>query len=389
MQFRHLIALLLVTTTVLLLLVDLFLGSPMLRVGAIMTAFLAIIALVLPVRPKTPIAMASALNALWLLIAGVILAVILQVMIDLANVITLVMPIQLPYATELWAALLLAVLGVAIFVSPSVAITIGEKLFHEKWLWGTILMQTSFACASIVLASGWEALVFSPSTIVYVIAIGIGGGYLSLLIATWLAGFHLKDFSYLKFEMTSPLSTIVSTFRRSNLFAHAYRSPSIQSENPLRAAIRVRRESYVARIYGSMKDNTTELQIASFFPRTFLGGLYRDTRSDAICNDILAILCRDMNCIPQNIVGPSSRPRVLEPEFGSFALHETRERLSPIGGAILARARVLTKIVLVLAGVFLIWYGYSNPKEPLTALVFGFALPVFAFLWTLWERYAK
>jgi hypothetical protein len=388
MQFRQLVALLLVTTIALMLLADQFFGSPILRV-AIMVAVLAMAALVLPVHPKTRIARASVLNVLWFLTAGLILAVIIQAMIDLASVITLVLPFQLTYATQWWGALLIVVLAIATFVSPSVAITVGERLFRKKWLWGAILMETSYACASVFLAPGWETRVFSPSTIIDVVAIGIVGGYFSLLIATSLAGFNLKDFSYLKFEITNPLSNIVSTFRQSDLFAHAYRSPSIQSENPLRATIRVRGESYVARIYGSMKDDTSELQIASFHPRTFLGELYRDTRSDAICNDILAILCRAMNCIPRNIVGPSSQPRVLQPEFWSFALRETRERLSPIGGAMLARARVLTKIALVLVGILLIWYGYSNPKEPLTVFVFGFALPVFSFIWTFWERRSK
>jgi hypothetical protein len=327
----------------------------------------------------------SQLLVLWLLVAGVFVELVLEGVSRLAKDIGSTQG-GLPYVSEVSTALLITTVLVLMVVSPSLAITAAERWFHQKWLWGVYVMATSFGCASVVMASGWQGLVVSPLTsIAYVAALGFSYGFFSFLIATWLSGLQLRDYSYLRFEITGSLPKIVSIFRRSDLFAHSYRPPSIKSEAPLKVTVRMRQESYVTHIYASAGKAAIKIQIISFHMDIFRGSLYRDTRSDAICRDILAILSRELNCMPSLVVGPSSGPSALDPDFDSFALHETRERLSSIGRSISARRRALTKISLVLVGVLLIYFGWSNPKEPSATWLFGVALPVITFLWQIWD----
>lgn len=388
MQLRHLIALLLVTATLLLLIIGKFVASQILYAAAIIATFLAFLALLTPALPghlRARMGSPSQLLVLWLLVAGVFVELVLEGVSRLAKDIGSTQG-GLPYVSEVSTALLITTVLVLMVVSPSLAITAAERWFHQKWLWGAYVMATSFGCASVVMASGWQGLVVSPLTsIAYVAALGFSYGFFSFLIATWLSGLQLRDYSYLRFEITGSLPKIVSIVRRSDLFAHSYRPPSIKSEAPLKVTVRMRQESYVTHIYASARKAAIKLQIISFHMDIFRGSLYRDTRSDAICRDILAILSRELNCMPSLVVGPSSGPSALDPDFDSFALHETRERLSSIGRSISARRRALTKISLVLVGVLLIYFGWSNPKEPSATWLFGVALPVITFVWQIWD----
>jgi len=390
-KLRLLLALILVMATVLLIVGDMLVVSQVCKPAAIVTGLVGVVvllSLLLPPKFRAVAGTRIPVVTLWLLVTGVVLALILEGLLKLVDFVGRLAASRLqglPYSSELGAALFVALFFFFILLTPSMVIVATEKLFRRKWLWGVYFVVTSFVCTSTMMTQGWQAFLASmPMSVLSILVFAGFFGFLSFAAATWVAGFQLKDYSYLRFQVAVILPKIVETFGRKELFVHSYRSPSIHSVNPVKVTIKLRQESYVARVYGTEKEKGSELQLLSFFPRTLLGGIYRNTRTDAMCRDIRAILSQELGCIPQYESGPSSRPATLDADFEEFALRETRERLSPMLGAIWNRRRTLTRVLIVVIGVPLLYLAWLNPAERIVAVI-----PIVGFLWQLLDYVSK
>jgi len=403
MQFRNIVVPFLLLATLMLLIGRLYTESAFLVEGAILTCFLALLIfmfqdrLVKLIRPHL-------ILILYSLATGMILAMISELMVRLGNLISpsISAAIQvLVFPTELAIGITVSLLFMAgaalllfILLFPSVAVVTGEKLFHKKSLWMSYLVEISFVYI-LALMANWQAVVSSLGRIIELAFYGLLLGGLSFVLATRLAGFEVKDYSYLKFSLSASLRSTASLFRRADLFAHLYRPPMIESENPLMVTIKLlpARGAYTARIHASQSNSTTDLSIIAFQRRTEFGKTYRNAVTDAICKDILAVLSVELGCIPSGVSGPSSRPLTINQAFESFALRETKENLSGIMTRLIrgvsARKQTLTKLGLVIAGSLLLLFTRLSPDQPMIVWLVGVALPIITFIWQVYDWISK
>jgi len=297
--------------------------------------------------------------------------------------------LTLPYSREILAMCSLvgwAVLGILV---PIISVVVAESVLERKWLWGVFISQLSSSFLLYMLSPGWE---WSLETIATASGVGLLAGCLTFLAAEWLAGFNVRDFSYVEGLLPESIHNVGMLFRKSRIFAH-YRAPLILSQDPLKVNIRSITDSpYTIRALGKSEgDATTRLQVVAFKKRYLRAILDRDARSDAFCNDILALILNELSLRVQPRPCVGSRPPTLSTDLEEFALRETTPLLATTGLdalRFLYRNRVsLAKAVMFLVGFVLICLGVLNPEQWESTRVGSILVVVSAFM-TIW-RFVK
>jgi hypothetical protein len=341
------------------------------------------------IRPTVKLALSA-----WAVLWGLGLAAAINGAFMLGNWIGRLVPnvpVTIPYGSEIAALTVASILLLVLAFAPILAIIVGVRLFHEKWLWGVYLTQLSFSLAILIGSAS------TPQGALYVaLYAGLWTffiGLVSFFLSTRLVGFVSKDYTFLRFALACPLSNVLLMLRRGDLFAHSYRVPQIQGENPLMASLKLLGPDwYVARIYGRQLEDRSELSVIAFHPVTYLGRICRNTRTDAICRDLLAIISLESNSRPMDILGPGPHPTTLDANVRDFALRETIGQwpnlVARLAGVLISRRRTLIKLAMVLAAITLIYVGVVAPQHTLVNET-GWALLIVTSLIQLWEFYSR
>jgi hypothetical protein len=207
-------------------------GQTWLLYVSVIMVILTIVLHALPPSIRSTVKLAL---SVWAVLWGLGLAVAVNGAFMLGNWLSRLVPnasVTIPYGSEIMTVTIASILVVVVVCAPILAIVIGERLFHEKWLWGVYLTQLSFILASLIGTASPQqgALNIAYWTVLWTFFVGL----LSFFLSTRLAGFTSKDYTFLRLKLSCPLSNVLLTMGRPDLFAHSYRLPQIQGENPLR-----------------------------------------------------------------------------------------------------------------------------------------------------------
>nr|MDO8132641.1 hypothetical protein [Candidatus Njordarchaeum guaymaensis] len=356
-------------------------------VSKLATAVLLVIALVLLVAPRVsrPSSIAFAL-AIWFAGTGLLVASVVHYCLLTVGWILRTFVLRVPYLQEILTTvtfLLLVAIGILI---PVVSVIAAEFVLERKWLWGVYLAQISAFLLLLAFESGWAHTV---ETMMVTGLFGAGAGFVTFITAQHLAGFNLKDYSYLDVTLMKSTHEIAGCFRNRQTFRHQYRPPTVMNESPLMVDIRpIGDIPYSIRVFGQEKETSmTRLEIVAFRRRGVKGILDRSARSDAFCNDILALISNELNCRPATRTSVTSRPTTADRDLESFALRENRAiLLIKIMNALtfLGRKRAaLAKLIIFVTGVLLIYEGFVDPEQTWLKSI-GIALAVISFFMQLW-----
>jgi len=293
---------------------------------------------------------------------------------------------NLPYSTWGFGILILSVSPILAILIPVISVVAAESILGRKWLWGVYFAQMSATLLVLVLESGF---IQTFETIMATGLFGVMAGFFTFLVAGRLAGYNIKNYSYLEVILPKSTHEIASCFRNRHTFAHEYRSPIVVNENPIMINIKLIQDSaYAIRVFGREEGiSMTRLELVAFKKRSERGILDRNIRSDAFCNDILALVFNDLNFRAETRVSVTSRPVNPNREMEQFALREERAtlliRIKNTARLLHQRRVTLVKLFLLILGAFLIYQGFADPEQAWLKSI-GFVLAVISFTMQVW-----
>lgn len=231
----------------------------------------------------------------------------------------------IPYANLGLNILSIVISLVVVIILPICAVLIAERVVSRKWLWGVYLTTISvFVTALHTGPLTAQSLLLQPTS-------GAILGFVCFVLAERLVGYNLKDYSYAVIRIRKSQSEIVRPFTNRSKFLHIYRRPIVIEQNPLSVDLKATNDSpHCLRVFGRFEKNVCIFQVIAFTKRLLTGKLVRTPRSDSLCNDVVAIICKELRYQPSSDVVPGSRPTVPDTGMEGFALRESLARLPSI-----------------------------------------------------------